>query len=193
MPKLVPSSSLYSLFPPPRFPVPLISVDVLSSDWCLHCYGLFPVDALSPSFILTHNSGSDCLTDPCLALKLCFSTVASVAFGSSCSARFYNLQPPFAWLFSISSSFLERLEPSLVLNVVFNCDRPQFVLLCYANCVFSNDPFVHCLEPYISCKAKEASPLAKVLSALVYPGLGPSSIAGSFGSLVVVEDKMTQT
>lgn len=97
-------------------------------------------------------------------------------FGSSRAARFYDLQPPFAWLFSTSISFLEKLEDSLVLNVVFNCDRPQFLLLRYAKPRFFVTIFVYCLEPYISCKANEASPLAKALSALVYPSLKPSSI-----------------
>lgn len=57
-------------------------------------------------------------------------------FGSSRSARFYDSQPPFAWLFSTSISFLGKLEDSLVLNVVFSCDRPQFLSLRYAKPCF---------------------------------------------------------
>lgn len=78
MPKLVTSSSLCSLFSLPCSLVPLFSVDVLSSDWCLHCFGLFLVDAFSPyGFMLTNNSGFYCILHLCSALILCFSTVAS--------------------------------------------------------------------------------------------------------------------
>lgn len=35
----------------------------------------------------------------------------SGSFGSSRSAHFCDLQPPFPWLFSTSISFLEKLDP----------------------------------------------------------------------------------
>lgn len=59
---------------------------------------------------------------PMLGAHIVFLHSGFGGFGSSRSAPFYDLQPPFAWLFSTSISFLEKLEDSLVLNAVFNCD-----------------------------------------------------------------------
>lgn len=73
---------------------------------------------------------------PTLGAHIVFLHSGFGGFGSSRSARFYDLQPPFAWLFSASISFLGKLEDSLILNVVFNCDRPQFLLLRYAKPCF---------------------------------------------------------
>lgn len=82
--------------------------------------------------MLTNNSGLYCITDLCLVLIF---HGGFGGFGSSCSTHFYDLQP-LAWLFDSSISFLETLEPSLVLIVMFNCDRLQFLLLRYENCIF---------------------------------------------------------